>query len=349
MVETTPVRRALALLAVGLGAGLTARELSRRRGAIELRGRVVLITGGSRGLGLALARRCADEGARLAICARDRGELERASVELTGRGAEVLTIVCDVADRAQVERMVEQTTARFGRVDVLINNAGVIQVGPFDLQTPADYEESLSVMFWGVLHASMAVLPQMRARGDGRIVNITSIGGKIAVPHLLPYNCAKFAAVGFSESLRAEVARDGVMVVTVVPGLMRTGSHVNAFFKGQHRLEYSLFSPLSSLPGSSVSVGYAADRIVRALKRGDAELTIGLPATLAARFAGLFPGLAADLFGLVNRLLPGPGGIGPERRRGRESETAFSSSPLTALGRRAARDLNQLAEPTVGT
>jgi short-subunit dehydrogenase len=339
------VARLLKLLALGTAAGLAAREVARRANAIDLRGRVVLITGGSRGLGLAVARECADEGARLAICARDSDELHRAGVDLTARGAEVLTIVCDVADRDQVEAMVEQVHARFGRIDVLVNNAGVIQAGPLEEQTYADIEESMAVMFWHLVHTTFAVLPGMRQRDFGRIVNVTSIGGKVAVPHLLPYNCAKFAAVGFSESLRAEVAKDGIAVTTVVPGLMRTGSYVNADFKGQHKLEYSLFSPLSSLPGATVSAEHAAKSIVRAMKRGDAELTIGLPATLAARFVGLFPGLTADLLGLVNRALPGPGGIGTAKVKGKESETAVSQSPLTALGRRAARDLNQFAEP----
>ena len=331
------------LLLTAVGLGLAARELSRRASTIDLRNKVILITGGSRGLGLAVARECARHGARLAICARDSDELHRAGVDLTARGAEVLTIVCDVSDRGQVEAMVEQVDVRFGRVDVLVNNAGIIQVGPLELQTHADVEEAMAVMFWHLVHTTFAVLPGMRQRGFGRIVNVTSIGGKIGVPHLLPYNCAKFAAVGFSETLRAEVAKDGIAVTTVVPGLMRTGSHVNAYFKGQHRLEYGLFSPLSSLPGTSVSAEHAAASIVRAMKRGDAELTIGLPATLAARFVGLFPGLTADLFGLVNRALPGPGGIGTAKVRGKESESAVSQSPLTALGRKAAHDLNQYA------
>jgi NAD(P)-dependent dehydrogenase (short-subunit alcohol dehydrogenase family) len=333
----------LKLFAFGAAAGLAARELSRRAGAVDLRDRAVLITGGSRGLGLAVARACAAKGAKLAVCARDAGELERAGVDLTARGAEVLTIACDVSDRAQVEAMVERVEARFGRIDVLVNNAGIIQAGPLEVQTHADVEEAMAVMFWHLVHTAFAVLPGMRARGFGRIANVTSIGGKIGVPHLLPYNCAKFAAVGFSETLRAEVAKDGVAVTTVVPGLMRTGSHVNAYFKGQHRLEYALFSPLASLPGTAVSAEYAAGRIVRAIERGDAELTIGIPATLAARFVGLFPGLTADLLGLVNRALPGAGGIGTGRRLGKESQSAVSESPLTTLGRRAAHELNQYA------
>jgi short-subunit dehydrogenase len=105
----------------------------------------------------------------------------------------------------------------------LVNNAGVIQMGPVEDQSLEDFEEALGTMFYGVLMPIWSVLPQMISRGEGRIVNITSIGGKLSVPHLLPYNCAKFAAVGLSEGLRAELGRSKISVTTIVPGLMRTG------------------------------------------------------------------------------------------------------------------------------
>jgi NAD(P)-dependent dehydrogenase (short-subunit alcohol dehydrogenase family) len=181
----------------------------------------------------------------------------------------------------------------------------------------------------------------MLARGSGRIVNITSIGGKVSAPHLLPYNCAKFAAVGLSEGLRAELARHGIAVTTVVPGLMRTGSFVNALFKGRHREEYTWFSLLANLPVTSMAAGDAARRMVEAARRGDAELTLTVQAQAAARLQGLFPGLTADVLGLVNRLLPGPDGAVREPVPGKASETALSRSFLTALGRRAVRAYGQ--------
>jgi short-subunit dehydrogenase len=182
----------------------------------------------------------------------------------------------------------------------------------------------------------------MRARGAGRIVNIASIGGKVAVPHLAPYSASKFALVGFSEGLRAELTAHGILVTTVVPGLMRTGSPRNASFKGRHRAEYAWFAVSDSLPGVSMDVERAARRIVCACRDGDAEVVLSLPAKAAALAHALAPGLVADVLGLVNRFLPEPGGIGTDRKRGSESESAIAPSWLTALGDAAARRHNQL-------
>lgn len=333
----------LALIAAGVGAGLLAREWFRRANAMDLRHAVVLITGGSRGLGLALAEEFAREGARVAICARDEAELGRAAERIERLGAEVLAVRCDVGDRDAVHELIRRVTDRWQRLDVLVNNAGVIQVGPLETQMLDDFDEAMGTMFWGTVYTTLTAMPRMIGQRSGRIVNITSIGGKVAVPHLLPYTAAKFAAAGFSEGLKTELARHGVSVVTVVPGLMRTGSFVNALFKGRHRLEYGLFSPMSSLPFLTIDAREAARKIVAATRRGDAEITLTVPANLLARFHGLFPGLTADLMGLTNRLLPGTDGIGASRALGKESETAFSRSFLTALGRAAAYDLNQYA------
>ncbi|HZR99970.1 MAG TPA: SDR family oxidoreductase [Chloroflexota bacterium] len=304
------------LAAAAVGVGLAGREAVRRRLEADLRGQVALVTGGSRGLGYLLAREFGRQGCRLAICARDAAELEQARADLSGQGFDVLAVPCDVGDRAQVEQLVAATTAHYGQIDLLVNNAGIIQAGPFESQTEGDFREALDVMYWGVLYPTLAVLPQMRARRAGRLVNVTSIGGKVAVPHLLPYDCAKFAAVALSEGLRAELARDGITVTTIVPGLMRTGSILNAVFKGPHRAEFAAFSVLGSLPLVSMDAERAARQIVAATRRGDAERVLGLPATLLARFHGLFPGATADILGLVNRALPRADGAGGERARG---------------------------------
>jgi short-subunit dehydrogenase len=328
------------------GAFVVARELARRAAPADLHGQTALVTGGSRGLGLLIGRELAKAGCRLAICARDADELARAKADLTGDGAEVVTVVCDVADRVQVERMVRQVTARFGQIDILVNNAGIIQVGPLESQQVADVEMAMDVMFWGVVHSSLAVLPQMRARRAGRIANVTSIGGRIAVPHLLPYSGAKFAAAGFSEGLAAEVAKDGITVTTIVPGLMRTGSHLHALFKGQQEAEYGLFAPLASLPLVSMDAERAAEQVVLAIRRGETVRHLGLTATLAARFHGLFPGTTVELLGLVNRLLPGPGARPERRMPGYEARDRLDSRLLefaTTLGRRAAERFNELS------
>src|SRR5437764_8643165 len=235
-------RETLMLAAAGAGALVAARALYRRWQEYELKGKTVLITGGSRGLGLVLAREFAAEGARLALCARDAGELDRAREELEARGADVFTVTCDVTDRKQIEDTVLAVQMHFGTIDVLVNNAGVIQVGPMETMTHEDFERAMDVHFWAPLHATIAALPEMIRKRGGRIVNIASIGGKLAAPHLLPYNASKFALVGLSEGMRSELSRYGVLVTTVCPGLMRTGSHLHAQFKGKHRKEYTLFT-----------------------------------------------------------------------------------------------------------
>ncbi len=161
------------------------------------------------------------------------------------------------------------------------------------------------------------------------------------MPHLLPYSASKFALVGLSEGLRAELAKDNVAVTTVCPGLMRTGSPRNAFFKGQHRAEYAWFSISDALPATSMSAVRAARQIVSACKHGDAEVILSIQAELAVRFHGLFPGLTSDLLGLVNKFLPAPGGIGSRRASGKESRSKASPSWLTALDEKAAHANNE--------
>lgn len=336
-------KNALILASAGVGALLGARALLRRWREYDFRGKTVLITGGSRGLGLVLARELAGEGARVAICARDPAELERASADLTRRGGQVLAVPCNVTERAQVEEMVRVVRGRFGRIDALVNNAGVIQVGPIEVMTLEDYEEAMKVHFWGPLYTILAVLPEMRERGDGRIVNISSIGGKIGVPHLVPYCASKFALAGLSEGLRAELAQKGIMVTTVYPGLMRTGSPRNAIFKGQHRAEYAWFSISDALPVTSMQAERAARQVIAACKRGDAEVVLTIQAVMAVKFHALFPELMADMLGLVNMLLPRPGGIGRNRAKGKDSQSSISPSLLTMLSEKAAQRNNEIA------
>ena len=310
----------------------------------SLYGQVVLITGGSRGLGLALAREFAQEGCRLILAARDAQELAHARHDLTQRGAEVLTVPCDVTDQEQVRSVVDQATQRFGHVDIVVNNAGIIQVGPMSTTTVEDFAQALDVMFWGTLYPTLAVLPQMRARRSGRIVNITSIGGMVSVPHLLPYTCAKFAAVGLSEGLRAELGQEGIHVTTVVPGLMRTGSYVQARFQGQQEREFTWFALGSTLPLISMSAERAARQIVQATKRGTAECILSLPANVLGRVHGLCPGTTTNLLSLVNRLLPGAEGAQATSMSGMEVQRRLHSRLLyilMGLGRAAAHRLHQ--------
>lgn len=308
------------------------RALARRRAAMDLTERVALIFGGSRGLGLLLARELARRGARLALGARDPEELERARSELQQRGAVAIAVPCDVRDQVQVERAVARVEDEFGRIDVLVNDAGIITVGPEPSQTLEDYRAAMGVMFWGPLYATMAALPGMRSRGEGRIVNIASIGGKVSIPHLLPYSAAKFALVGYSEGLRAELAREGIAVVTVIPGLMRTGSQLNASFKGKYQDEYALFRFAATSPLTAMDAHRAARQIVDATARGDAEVILSIQAQVLARAHGLAPGVTGDVLGLINRFLPGAGGDGHTAVPGRDVSPAPSPADPQASG-----------------
>lgn len=327
---------------IGASALAALAKWAKKKREIDFNEKVVLITGGSRGLGLVLAREFAKEGAKIAICARDAAELERARIDLESRGAEVFDAVCDVRNQKQVEQLIEDVEMRFGRIDVLVNNAGVIQVGPLENQTQADFENAMAVHFWGPFYTMQAAIPKMKRNGGGRIVNISSIGGKMAVPHLAPYSASKFALVGLSSAMRAELQKDDIFVTTVCPGLMRTGSHINAIFKGQNELEFAWFSIGNSLPVSSVSAEYAAREIISATRRGDAEAIISIQAELAAKLNSLFPELVAEISALANQILPKAGGIGDSHASGLESTSFVSPSFLTTLVDKASYQNNEL-------
>jgi NAD(P)-dependent dehydrogenase (short-subunit alcohol dehydrogenase family) len=335
---------ALAASALSIGAALISRGIRAAR-TFDFRGRSAIITGGSRGLGLLIARELGREGARVTIAARDSGELERAREDLATRGVDVAIAACDVTRRDDAERLIAATVERTGSVDVLINNAGVIQVGPLEHMQLTDFEEAMAVHFWGPLYTMLAAIPVMRRQGGGRIVNVSSIGGKIGVPHLVPYCASKFALVGLSDSVRGEVAKDGIHVTTVCPGLMRTGSPFNAWFKGRHRDEFTWFAISDSVPVASIAAARAAAQIVDACRHAEAELVITWPAKLAVVANALLPESVALAMNVANRLLPGPvDGAGNQRHSGWQSLSSWAPSKLTTLTDRAAAENNEIPQ-----
>ena len=310
----------------------------------RLGGKVVVITGGSRGLGLVIARQCLACGARVAICARDKDEVSEAVRRLWGEFGkrQVFGMDCDVTDADDVQHFIDEVVDQFGGIDMLINDAGIIQVGPYEAMKREDYEESLNVHFWGCFNTTTAALPALKRR-RGRIVNIASIGGQVPVPHLLPYTAGKFALVGFSEGLSIELAKDGVSVTTVCPGLMRTGSTRNAWFKGRHREEHAWFSIGGSLPLVTISAERAAHRILSAVMlRRPPLLVFPCSARMLIVAHHLAPRLTLRAMRIVNRLLPSAGGVGSQRVRGSRSTSRWSPSLLTALSDRAAARNNEV-------
>ncbi|MEY2557489.1 MAG: hypothetical protein QOE34_914 [Verrucomicrobiota bacterium] len=312
----------LALGGVALAGSLISRATRRHCSFAK---KVILITGGSRGLGLVLARQLCAQGARVALLARDSDELARARHELIERGGDVLTISCDLLDPAQIDHALQEVVGYFGGLDVVINNAGIIEVGPLEHMQREDFERAMNLHFWAPFHLIMKAIPHLRRRGEGRIVNIASIGGKIAMPHLAPYCASKFALVGLSDALRTELARHNIYVTTVAPGMMRTGSHVNAKFKGNHPAEYTWFAISAALPFISLKGERAAAKIISACRRGSPSLTIPFSARALVIGNAIFPNIFGSALKAGNSLLPSPGDPdGDTLRSGWESRSETS-------------------------
>jgi NAD(P)-dependent dehydrogenase (short-subunit alcohol dehydrogenase family) len=264
--------------------------------------------------------------------------------EFLRKGRRIEIFQCDVSNREQVRQWVRTAHERLGRIDILINNAGIILVGPFETMVEEDYRRAMEINFFGMLNCIFEALPFLRNASQPRIVNITSIGGQIAVPHLLPYLASKFAAVGFSLGLRTELAKNGILVTTVLPGLLRTGSFHQAYFKGARRQELIWFSLNASLPFLSMDAERAARKVIAAARKGTPLITLGMPAKIGRIFYSLFPGIFSKVFSAIDRLLP-PAPRGEESQRGPEPGAVYLSSlrgsrtwnTATHLGQTAAR------------
>jgi short-subunit dehydrogenase len=290
----------------GIGAALWAtRAYLRSQRRITLDGRVVVITGASRGLGLLVAREAARGGARLVIAARDASSLDDAAAELRLEGSpEVVAIPTDVSDRVQAQALIGRAIDYFGSIDILINNAGTMVVGPVESMTIEDFERVMATNYWGEVYTTLAVLPHMQARKFGRIGNVVSLGGKVAIPHMLSYTASKFALTGFNEGLRAELVKDGIYVTGIYPGTIRTGGHTHTEVKGDHEAEYTWFGLSDTLPGLSTSAHACARSLWRAVLDGEPEVVVGLPSKLAVAFHNLFPEWNAELQPIINSALP---------------------------------------------
>src|SRR5205807_740752 len=313
------VRGLLRAGALLIGAWVTARAI--RTARYTLRDKVAVITVGSRGLGLVLARHICAQGGSVALIARDREELGRAKTDLARRGGapNAFGVRCDLLDAAQIETAVRQIIDRLGKIDILINNAGIIEVGPLEHMTREDFERGMRLHFWAPYELVSRIVPEMRTWGGGRIVNISSIGGKFAVPHLAPYSVSKFALTGFSDAIRTELARDNIYVTTVAPGMMRIGSHVNAKFKGNHDVEFAWFAASAGAPMISMNADRAARKILAACRRGQPSLTLTFAARGAIFGNALFPNLTGYMMRFVNQFLPKPSGAeGNQLRAGSE-------------------------------
>ena len=327
--------------ATGIGILVVANAIVKQLTKLNLEGKVVLITGGSRGFGLVLARHLGDRGAKLALCARSADDLEIARQELEARGVDVMTMTVDVTENEEVKAMVRDVISRFGRIDVLINNAGIIQVGPQHLMEIEDYEIAMRTNFWAQLYAMQAVIPHFAEKGGGRIVNITSIGGKIALPHLLPYTASKFAAIGLSEGMHAELKKYNIVVTTVIPNLMRTGSPLHADIKGDHQKEYAWFKHADANPLLSQNPDTTARRIIEAIEYGESEVSLTLTGKLAGLIKGFAPQWVNLMMAVANKLLPEAVTGSNTTLKGWQAESALSRGPVSRLSDSAAGRNNE--------
>ncbi|KAA9345928.1 SDR family NAD(P)-dependent oxidoreductase [Adhaeribacter soli] len=334
--------RSFLWLGLGAGAFLAYKAISGNGRRYSFRDKVVVITGGSRGLGLVIARMLAKEGAKLAICSRTGPQLESAAAELREYGIEVLAIPCDLTIQGEATRFIDQVQELFGRIDVLINNAGVIQVGPLEDMKVEDYRLAMNTHFWAPLYTMLATVPGMQARGEGRIVNIASVGGKVSVPHIVPYSASKFALVGLSEGFRNELQKDNILVTTVNPGLFRSGSPVNVLVKGQTKKEYAMFATMGANSLTSSSVENTARQVIEASRSGEAEVVTNLPARFLILSNNLFPELTAKTMGFANKFLPDPVADVNRMARGAESDSDLIPEHLRERTWKAAARNNEI-------
>ncbi|GGC97328.1 ketoacyl reductase [Tersicoccus solisilvae] len=308
--------------------------------------RVALVVGASRGLGLLMARDLLEQGYRVVIAARNDQTLRAAAADLDPSGARVLHRVADAGDPESIADLVA-FAERQGSLDVVVHVAGIIQVGPLAAMNRGHFREAIDIMTWGPINVALAAVPGMRARGHGRIGIVTSLGGKVSAPHLVPYSTAKFGAVGFTQGLAAELAGTGVTATTLVPGLMRTGSHLQAQFVGDVAKEYRWFALSATLPFIAMTAERAAHKMVAATLAGKPVAAIGVSAQAATRFGGLAPSITVRGMGIFARLLPRTADSGPHVRsddattvKGQDARRRLASplvNALTGLGDRAAK------------
>ncbi len=324
--------------------GLAALTLRLWPTSYSLKGRSVVITGGSRGLGLAIAEQFLLKGSNVVLLARDGDELTRAQSLLRERTYRPPTVIaCDMTVPTQVDAALTEAEEAYGPIDIVINNAGTIVVGPFASMNKADFSALLELQLHAVVNITQNLVKRWKSTG-GRIANICSIGGKIAVPHMSTYCAAKFALAGLSQTLASELKRDGITVTTVFPGLMRTGSPIQAVIKGDHESEYAWFALGDSVPGVSVSAEYAAKRIVEAVRSGDSEIIFPSTMKLASIAQSQFPELFALAMSTAAAFFPT--GQSETRKTGAQSKAWLEKqswySPFRPVMDNAKANFNQV-------
>ena len=257
-----------------------------------------LITGGSQGIGRETALLFASKGYNVAIAARHGDRLEAAATEIKQKGVEALPITADTRDFGQVRSLVEKTQAHFGAIDVLINNAGIYCSGPTEAFSLEDWHTILDTNLWGYIHTIHAALPAMLERRSGTIINVSSIGGKVPVPYLVPYTTSKFAVTGLTEALHTELEPKGIHVGGIYPNLIKSEFMQRAVFRGKDladanarrdQLNQVLAAPIVEKPAD------VAKAIWEAVEHRRKEVVVG-SANVSLASNRLFPNAMQALF-----------------------------------------------------
>jgi short-subunit dehydrogenase len=261
-----------------------------KRKKVNMNKPVMIITGASSGIGAATARRLAQEQVCLTLAARRAGRLQALAKEIEASGSEVLIMPTDVTRRAELDRMVQATLARWGRVDVLLNNAGISFDEPLVQLAPDKIRAELAVNLLAVIECTQAVLPAMLQQKIGHIINVASIEGLIATPGSSVYCASKFGVFGFSDALRRQLRGTGVHVSAVCPGY--TPSEITPRLKA-----IVDGSPAAVHHPGLMPTTYVADQIARLVKHPRRILVLPRSWSVLVTVAFLFPGLADRLVG----------------------------------------------------
>lgn len=260
------------------------------------RDKAVLITGASSGIGEDVALGFARQGARVALLARRKERLEDLASRITLAGGSAVAISCDVTKRAALDEAIEQVNRSFGRIDILVNSAGVLIPDPVEKIKPRDLEHMMNVNLYGALHTIQAVIPIMRRQGAGSIINIASLAGRRGISPLGGYCATKFAMVGLTEALRMELFGTGIRVSLVMPGVIDTPMTTEARMAS---------SELEAIPLPSffkLPVRWVTWAVLAAAAFGLTEVDVPPGAAVAEKLASLFPGMT-DAFLSVGSMM----------------------------------------------